>query len=161
MNFWYTFVYPVRSILEINRDAVVSRIVTTYDQYLGRIFEDIAKQYLMDLNIAGKLPFAFERIGRQWGKIPGKQKGINTYEIDVVALNENSKDIMFVECKWQTLTANNTRRIFDDLKEKSKYVRWNNEERKKYFAVVAKKIERKSKLRDEGMIVFDLDDISA
>ena len=139
---------------------LISRIDSTYDQYLGRIFEDIAKQHLIYRNIAGKLPFAFERIGRQWGKIPGKQKGVNTYEIDVVALNEDSKDIMFVECKWQTLTANNTRRIFDDLKEKSKNVHWNNEKRQEYFAVVAKKIESKIKLRDEGMIVFDMDDIS-
>lgn len=161
MKFWYTYVYPARSILEINRDAAILRINTTYDQYLGHIFEDIAKQYIIDLNIAGKLPFAFERIGRQWDKIPGKQKGVNTYEIDVVALNEGSKEIMFVECKWQTLTANNTRQIFDDLKEKSKYVYWNNEKRQEHFAVVAKKIENKSELRDDGMIVFDLDDISA
>ena len=41
----------------------------------------------MDLNIAGKLPCAFERIGRQWGTIPGKQKGVHTYEIDVVHLS--------------------------------------------------------------------------
>ena len=161
MNFWHTFVYPARSILEINRDAVISRIETSYDQYLGRIFEDIAEQYIIDLNIAGKLPFAFERIGRQWGKIPGKKKGANTYEIDVVALNDNSKDIMFVECKWQTLTTNNTRQIIEDLKEKSNYVYWNNEKRQEYFAVAAKKIENKSKLRDDGMIVFDLDDISS
>lgn len=77
----------------------ISAMNTTYDQYLSHIFEDIVKQYIIDLNIAGKLPFAFERIGRQWGKIPGKQKGVNTYEIDVVALNEGSKEIMFVECK--------------------------------------------------------------
>lgn len=161
MNFWYTFVYPLRSILEINRDAVISRIDGAYDRYLGRIFEDIAKQHLIDLNTAGKLPFTFERIGRQWGSIPGKQKGANAYEIDLVALNDDSKDIMFVECKWQTLTADNTGRIFDDLKEKSKYVRWNNEERQEYFIVVAKKIIDKGKLRDEGMIVFDMGDISA
>ena len=67
---------------------------------------------------------------------------------------------MFVEFKWQTLTANNTRLIFDDLKEKSKYVYWNNEKRQEYFAVVAKKTENKSELKDDGMIVFDLDDIS-
>ena len=137
------------------------RINTTYDQYLGHIFEHIVKQYIIDLNIAGKLPFAFERIGRQWGKIPGKQKGVNTYELDVVALHEGSKEIMFVEGKWQTLTANITGQICDDLKEKSKYVYWNNEKRQEYFAVVAKKIENKSELRDDGMIVFDLDDISA
>lgn len=161
MNFWYTFVYPSRSILEINREAVISRIESAYDRYLGRIFEDIAKQYLIGLNSAGRLPFAFERIGRQWGRIPGKQKGANAYEIDLAALNEASKDIMFIECKWQTLTAENTRRIFDNLKEKSKYVLWNNEERQEYFIIAAKKIKDKCKLRGEGMIVFDLDDISA
>lgn len=161
MNFWYTFVYPARSILEINRDAVISRIDGAYDRYLGRIFEDIAKQYLIDLNIAGKLPFAFERIGRQWGKIPGKRKGANAYEIDLVALNEDSKDIMFVECKWQTLTADSAGRILDDLREKSKFVHWNSGERQEYFAVVAKRIEDKGKLSDEGMMLFDLDDISA
>ncbi len=160
IRFWYTYVYPSRSILEINRDAAILRMNTTYDQYLGHIFEDIAKQYLIDQNTAGELPFAFERIGRQWGTIPGKQKGANTYEIDVVALNEGSREIMFVECKWQSLTANSTRRICGDLKEKSKYVNWNSEKRQEYFAVVAKKIESKNELRDEKMIVFDLDDIS-
>lgn len=49
---------------------------------------------------------------------------------------------------------NNTRQIFDDLEEKSKYVYWNNEKRQEYFAVVAKKIENKSELRDDGMIVL-------
>ncbi len=137
------------------------RINTTYDQYLGHIFEHIVTQHIIDLNIPGKLPFAFERIGRQWGKIPGKQKGVNKYEIDVVALHEDSKEIMFVESIWQTLIANITGRIFDDLKEKSKYVYLNNEKRQEYFAVVAKKIENKSELRDGGMIVFDLDDIFA
>ncbi|MDR7665827.1 ATP-binding protein [Methanosarcina sp. Z-7115] len=36
MKFWYTYVYPARSILEINRDAAILRIDTTYDQYLGQ-----------------------------------------------------------------------------------------------------------------------------
>ena len=67
-----------------------------------------------------------------------------TYEIDVIALNEDLKEIMFAECKWQTLTANNTRRIFDDLKEKSKYVYWKNEKRQEYFTVVAKKKKTKA-----------------
>ena len=161
MKFWYTYVYPTRSILEINRKAIVSGIENSYDRYLGHIFEDIVKQYLIDRNITGNLPFVFERIGRQWGKIQGKQKGTNTYEIDVVALNGSTKDILFVECKWQVLTYNNALSILNDLKEKSKFVNWNNEDRREYFAVVAKKIENKVKLREEGIMVFDLDDIAA
>jgi hypothetical protein len=43
----------------------------------------------------------------------------------------------------QTLAADNTRTIFDDLKEKSKYVYWNNEKMQEYFAFVAKKGKQK------------------
>jgi len=161
MKFWYTYVYPTRSILEINRDATVSKINDTYDRYLGHVFEDIVKQYLIDQNIANKLPITFERIGRQWGKVPEKKKGKNTYEIDIVALNESSNDILFVECKWRMLTSKNTRSIYNDLKEKSRHVYWNNEGRNEYFAVVAKKIEDKEGLRKDGIMVFDLDDIFA
>ena len=161
MKFWYTYVYPTRSILEINRDAAISKINNTYDRYLGYIFEDIVKQYLIDLNVSNKLLIVFERIGRQWGNIQGKQKGKNTYEIDLVALNESSKEILFVECKWQVLTDNNAKRILNDLKEKSRSVYWNNEERKEYFAVVAKKIENKVELRKNGIMAFDLDDLFA
>lgn len=128
--------------------------MNTYDDKTQENKSQSLSNAFSQKQIGGKSTF-------HWGKILGKQKGINTYEIDVVALNDSSKEIMFVECKWQTLTANNTRQICDGLKEKSKYVYWKNEKRQEYFAVVAKKIENKSELRDDGMIVFDLDDISA
>ena len=161
MRFWYTYVFPTRSILEINRDAIVSKIANSYDHYLGHVFEEIFKQYFIDLNAAGKLPFAFERIGRQWGKAKGKPKNANAYEIDLVALNEDSKEIHFVECKWQTLTGKSARKILHDLKDKSGAVQWHNEERKEYFAIAAKKIENKAELKENGVMAFDLEDISA
>lgn len=160
MRFWYTYVFSTRSMLEINRDAVISKIASSYDYYLGHVFEEIAKQYLIDLNAAGKMPFVFERIGRQWGKVPGKQKNENAYEIDLVALNEGSKEILFVECKWQTLTGKNAKKILQDLKDRSGSVQWHAGERKEYFAVVAKKIENKEKLKENGAVFFDLEDIS-
>ena len=161
IKFWYTYVYPTRAMLEINRDGAVSKISDTYNRYLGHVFEDIVKQYLIDQNVSNKLPIVFEKIGRQWGNIHGKQKGKNSYEIDLVALNESSKEILFVECKWQVLTGNNVKNILNDLKEKSKSVSWNNEERNEYFAVVARKIENKVELRKNGIMVFDLDDLFA
>jgi len=160
MIFWYTYVFPTRSMLEINREAVVSKIADSYDHYLGHIFEEIVKQFLIDLNAAGKLPFSFERIGRQWGKVQGKPKNANAYEIDLVALNEDSKEILFVECKWQALNVKSARKILQDLKDKSISVQWQSEERKEYFAVIAKKIENKAELKEKGVMAFDLEDIS-
>lgn len=160
MKFWYTYVFPTRSMLEINRGAIISQISSSYDHYLGHVFEEITKQHLIDLNAAGKTPFVFERIGRQWGKVPGKPKNENAYEIDLVAMNEGSKEILFVECKWQTLSGKNSRKVLRDLKDRSKFVQWHIGERKEYFAVVAKKIENKAELKENGAIAFDLEDIS-
>lgn len=160
LKFWYTYVFPTRSMLEINRDAIVSKISSSYDHYLGHVFEEITKQYLIDLNAAGKTPFVFERIGKQWGKVPGKQKNENAYEIDLVAMNETSKEVLFVECKWQTLTGKHSRKVLRDLKDRSKFVQWHSGERNEYFAVVAKKIENKAELKENGAIAFDLEDIS-
>lgn len=39
-------------------------------------------------------------LGTQWGRFKG-EKGKNTYEIDLVAVNEQKKQILFAECKWQ------------------------------------------------------------
>ncbi len=43
--------------------------------------------------------------------------------------------------------------------EKSTFVRWNNDTRKEYFGIVAKKVAGKEELRQRGYLVFDLDDI--
>jgi hypothetical protein len=161
MKFWYTYVFPTRSILEINREAVISKIASSYDQYLGHVFEENDKEYLIDLNSIGKLPFAFERIGRQWGKVREKHKNVNAYEIDLVALNEDSGEILFAECKWQVLTDKSARKILQDLRNKSTFVQWKNEDRKEYFALVAKRIENKAELRDSGFMAFDIEDICA
>lgn len=159
LRFWYTYVFPTRSMLEVNREAILSRITDSYDRYLGHVFEEIARQYLIDLNIAGKLPFAFEKIGRQWGRVPGKQTSDSAYEIDLVALNEGLKEILFVECKWQTLDDKSAGRILQDLKAKAGYVQWQSGEREEYFVIVAKKIEGKARLRESGCLAFDMEDI--
>jgi AAA+ ATPase superfamily predicted ATPase len=145
--------------MEVNRNMISTRINDSYNRYLGQVFEDISRQYLIDLNNSDRLPFAFERIGRQWGTVPGQQNNKKTYEIDLVALNERSKDMLFVECEWKTLTSKDVTKIVRDLREKSSYVNWYNEERNEHFAVIAKSIENKDKLKDKGLMLFDMDDI--
>ena len=95
------------------------------------------------------LPFEFTKIGCWWHR---------DKEIDLVALNDGSKEILFVECKWKTLSLADCRRILGKLNEKSTFVQWNMGIRKEYFGLIAKKIEGKQRLRDEGFIVYDLDD---
>lgn len=155
VKFWFKFIYPNLSFIE---EGIFSaaEIKNSYDTYLGRVFEKICREFLIENT--HKIPFKFTKIGRQYGNIPGAKKGENQYEIDIVALNENDKKILFAECKWKKLDEDQARNILRDLKEKSGFVNWKNGGREEYFGIIAKSIENKENLKNEGFWVFDLDD---
>ncbi|WP_457741776.1 DUF234 domain-containing protein [Thermococcus sp.] len=69
---------------------VVDDIKSGFNEYFGFVFEEVARQFLVELNRAGKLPFRFTKIGRWWRK--GEK-------VDIVALNEREKKALFVEVK--------------------------------------------------------------
>ncbi|KAF5412215.1 MAG: hypothetical protein C5S43_02245 [Candidatus Methanocomedens sp.] len=73
-------------------------------------------------------------------------------------MNSDSKEILFVECKWKDLSLKQAEDILIDLEEKSNFIDWNNDVRKEHFGLIAKTISDKDILRARGFIVFDLDD---
>jgi AAA+ ATPase superfamily predicted ATPase len=150
LNFWFRFVFPHRSeIEECPAEVLETLIKPYYNQFVGRSFENISKQFLQDLNREGVLPFKFLRIGRWWHK---------DREIDIVALNQETKEILLVECKWQKLGENDVGRVLHRLKEKSEYVKWHNGSRSEYYGIIAKEVAGKEELRKGGVVAFDLDD---
>ena len=64
------------------------------------------------------------------------------------------------ECKWKDVSKGGAENILSYPMEKSTFVRWNNDTRKEYFGIVAKKVEGKEELRQRGYLVFDLDDFN-
>jgi AAA+ ATPase superfamily predicted ATPase len=74
-------------------------------------------------------------------------------------LNEDERKIAFIECKWQNVDIRRSKHIVADLKRKAALVKWGNDERSEIYGIVAKKIEGKEKLREEGYLAFDLEDI--
>jgi AAA+ ATPase superfamily predicted ATPase len=114
---------------------------------MGTVFEKVCKQFL--LLQRDTLPFTITKIGRWWHK---------DKEIDVVALNEESKEIEFFECKYSSLKFRDALAILAELKNKSRYVDWNRNKHKEHFGLIAKKIDGKARLRKEGYFVFDFDD---
>jgi AAA+ ATPase superfamily predicted ATPase len=96
-----------------------------------------------------KLPFSFTEVRKWWHK---------DKEIDFLAINDQSKEILFAECKWQSLCQKEAEKVLSDLKEKSKYVKWNTEKNKEYYAIFAKKIDGKEALRRRGFLVWDLEE---
>jgi hypothetical protein len=144
-NFWFRFVYPNLSDLEIGLvDEVFSRISRDLNSYFGEMFERLILELIKSKTI--NLPISFEWIGKWWYK---------DKEIDIVALNGTTSEIVFGECKWQENV--DAQKVLDVLKEKSKFVKWRNEKRKEYYLIVAKSFEKK--LEEENVILMDLNDL--
>jgi AAA+ ATPase superfamily predicted ATPase len=145
-TFWFRFVYPNMDLIESgNGTKLVEIVMSEFNQYLGLVFEEVAKQFLVRLDREGKLPFSILRIGRWWHR--GE-------EIDVVALNDRTKQALFVEVKWANLTLKEAKRILKDLRRKAELT--NLEGYRKYFGIIAKEIEGKEKIED---FAFDLSDV--
>ena len=158
INFWFRFIYPYRSYIEEGDYGRFRKILDShFNQYVSFIFEDICKDFLSALNRDSRLPLHFTKIGNWWGhyRDRGKRKEV---EIDAVALNDGTKDVLFVECRWKNLSLKQAETILGDLVVKSHHVDWNNLVRTEYFGIIGKRIEKKEELRKRGFVVFDLDD---
>ena len=155
VNFWFRFINPNITFIE---EAIFSsnEIKASYNGYLGFVFEKVCREFLIEKR--DTLPCQFQKIGSQWGTIPKQEKGKNQYEIDIVVLNEERREIGFFECKYRCLKLKEAKDILIELKKKSRYVDWNQESRREYFGMIAKKIEGKESLRKDDYIVFDFDD---
>ncbi len=143
------------SAYEIKNYSVIrEKINSDIASFIGQSFEHVCKELLLKMNREKKAPIFFERLGRQWGKFKG-ENGRDAYEIDIVAINEKTKDILFCECKWQEKA--DARKILAELKEKAKYVQWNSEKRSEYYAIFAKSF--KEKIKEQNTTFFDLADL--
>lgn len=144
-KFWFRYVYPNKTLIERRNDAAFESMKNTYNMYLGAVFEKVASEFLWESR-----PFLFTQLGRWWHK---------DKEIDLIALNENDNEIYFIECKWANLNKKRIRTLIDELKEKSMFVKW-NEDAKKHYAVISKKGENKEIFLTEGYYVFDIEDMT-
>ncbi|MBN2488947.1 MAG: ATP-binding protein [Methanosarcinaceae archaeon] len=156
-DFYSLFFEPNRSDIEIGDNRSIKNCLDkNFNAYVGKKFEKLVRTEML----RSMCPFKATKTGKWWGfyRDKGKRKEL---EIDAVALNETTKEMFFVECKWKALSFNNSLNILNELKEKSPYVDWNNNIRKEYFGIAAKKIEGKNELREMGFVVFDLDDFLA
>ncbi len=149
-NFWFKFVYPNETQIEYGQaGTIIERIKSQMDSYTSFVFEDVAGQFLYE--IMDELPFRFERMGRWWHK---------NNEIDFVALNEQSRKIMFVECKWKNRKIGVD--VLESLMKKAGHVDWKQGNRDEYFCIISKngltaRAEQYAKY--QGFFYFDLGDI--
>lgn len=145
-EFWFRFVSRYFSEIETwEIEGAWSDFKRDFNSYLGFTFEKIAMEFLVE-----RKPFRFHKIGRWWHR---------EKEIDLVALNEETKEIAFFEVKWSDLKLEEARRILAELKDKSESVNWNNESRMEHFGLIGKRLEGKEDLVEEGYLCYDLRDM--
>ena len=63
---------------------------------MGKVFEEICKQYLWKQLLSGNCPVEFSSIGRWWGN--DSQNKCQT-EIDIMG-EQDKNTALFAECKW-------------------------------------------------------------
>ncbi len=141
LNFYYRFVYPNKSDLEIgNIDIVYSRIEKELNAYYGKMFERIVLD-LINKRIL-EIPLKTFSLYRYWHK---------ETEIDGIAVEINNKKAAFIEIKFSESI--DGIRITPNLINKSKTVPLYVDE--KYYILIAKSF----KTRSDDSINIDLDQI--
>ncbi|MBQ9008541.1 MAG: ATP-binding protein [Clostridia bacterium] len=95
-RFWYRFVPENASLISRGAaDLVYQRIEPHLSDYMGKVFEELCRQYLWTLLLSGKSPVNFTSLGRWWGNDPIKRQA----EIDIMG-EQDKNTALFGECKW-------------------------------------------------------------
>lgn len=125
-EFWFKYVFPNRSRLEIGRSKDVMRAIkASFNQHISFVFEDVCREYCLELMRHGQIRFS--SIGRWWRK---------NEEIDMVALDEETREIYFGEVKWSRRPVGVD--ILEQLKRKAPLVKWNAGKRKERFMLFSR-----------------------
>jgi AAA+ ATPase superfamily predicted ATPase len=114
-RFWFRFVGPNRNGIVAGfgdkvYDAVIEPGLSTF---MGSVFEEICRQYLLELARQDKLPFLIGNIGRWWGNNPRERR---EEEIDLLTVSGDRA--IFGECKWTRAPVDVD--VLDDLMAQSR-----------------------------------------
>lgn len=96
-RFWYRFVPENNSVIGRGAaDLAYRRIEPYLSDYMGKVFEDICRQYLWKLLLCDKSPVEFKELGRWWGTDASTH---SQTEIDIMG-EQDQDTALFGECKW-------------------------------------------------------------
>ncbi len=151
-NFWFRFVFRNRSLLEENKiNEAARKIKELMPELLARNYEKIAQDILAEYVLHEQTPGQFESYGRWWDR---------NDEIDLVALNHQTQEILFSEVKWSNKPVGTN--IFEELKGKAAKVEWGKKMRKEYFALFSRSgftPDMLKKAKEEKILLFQNDQL--
>ncbi len=150
-DFWFRFVNPNFSDLEMGDvDKVEKKMSSQFNAFVGRKFEQVVEEVLIQLNRTNRLAFNFDRIANFWDSArDGK-----AVEIDRIAVNVKEKKLLVVECKWEENVS--AEQLLAATQEKVKSIPL-FENYQVSYALFAKSFKRK--LKTDFVRLFDMKEI--
>ncbi|MEA1905440.1 MAG: ATP-binding protein [Euryarchaeota archaeon] len=146
-TFWFRYVFNNMEMIEKNLSSeLVKSILKQNNEICSRAFEQICVEFLLV-----NPPFSFTRIGSWWH---GER------EIDIVALNDNTKEILFCECKYTNRMIDAD--VYHSLVEKTGFVKWGSPKRKETYCLISRSgfTKKMKKLAvTDNVLLFNLTDL--
>lgn len=94
MDFYFHFVVPNRSLIELGRSAFVTDVIRSqFSRYVSAWWEKLCRQAVSGGVIDGEM---YNLAGRWWGNVSRDE----AIELDVVAESMDRKKLLVGECKW-------------------------------------------------------------
>jgi AAA+ ATPase superfamily predicted ATPase len=154
-SFWYRYVFTNKSYYEmLGVDDSANEIMQDLSNYMGPVFEDICKQYLMLEAMKRELPFVPYSIGKWWGNNPATKKQDDVY---VLALNKKGDAGIFCECKYRNKTV-----VMDDYDKLVLSMQAFPAVREKHMIFFSKgeySEPVKARAKREGTLLLSIDDL--
>lgn len=144
-KFWFNYCFPFMGELELgNKLPSLEAFKDSFEYIVAQNYEKIAQEILHQYQ---DRIFIFHKVGRWWDK---------NEEIDIVALNEATNEILFGEVKWSKKQVGTN--IYEELKRKSQKVEWGKKNRKEYFCLFSKSgftSQMKKVAKEEKVFLFE------
>ncbi|MCX6560780.1 MAG: ATP-binding protein [Candidatus Aminicenantes bacterium] len=147
IKFWFRHILPNRTAIEEGRfDRLLPQLEADFPALVAENYEKLA----VDIVQAHEdLFFPMDAAGRWWNR---------EEEIDLVAINEERKEILFGEAKWSARPIGTD--ILTDLKRKAPLVDWHNGERTERFCLFSRSgftKDMRELAHQEGIVLFHKD----
>jgi len=107
---------------------VLEIIKKDFANFVALVFERACLDKIPMLAKEGTLPFKPNKWGKWWTR---------SEEIDIVAYNNRTKEIIFAECKWSIKLVGLN--VLRSIENKTKKVNWNIDDRTEYYAIFARR----------------------
>lgn len=127
MAFYYQFVVPNRSFIELDRRLPIEQTLKThFTEYVSLQWEKLCRDAVTGNLVDGVI---YGKAKRWWGSVLNEDKKPEQIEFDVMAESLDKKYLLIGECKWTT--QENVKQLMAELLRKAKLLPF-----AKYYTIV-------------------------